>query len=55
MSTKKIVITILGAMLTAGLTTSSSFWPEYNAIFSACSTLVVAVVAQVNNKKPEGV
>ncbi len=53
MKTHQIIITIVGAMLSAGLTTSSSFWPDLNGIFAAGSALVIAVVAYVTSKKEE--
>ena len=51
MSTSKIIATIVGAMVVAGLTSSSAFWPDLSGIFSAGSALVVAVVAYVNSKE----
>ena len=48
MTKKKIWITIIGSGIVASLGTAASFFPQYNVVLIAASTLVAAIMSFVN-------
>ena len=48
MTSKKILVAIIGGAIVGGITAAVPFFPAYNAVFVASTALVTAVVALVN-------
>ncbi len=53
MSTKKIVVGIIGAMLVAGCTASAGYFPNLTGILTTGSALIVAVISYINGMDNE--
>ena len=51
MTTKKIVVSIVGTAISAGLVAAAGFYPEVKGILVAGNALVVAVIAYLVGKE----
>ena len=51
MKKNKIITSVVGAMLIAGITELSGFYPELVQIFTASNVLVTAVIAFIVGKE----